>query len=178
MNPGQLFSYAVVFSIGWVAGHTYRLFAQGWFDKNVWKKVHALGVDWPVIMLALALLLGSTLYWRDHIRWSNYLDCQEELSTAQFNRAQPTVQRDLAQAAANKAQRRLNQVLYDISQTIPLDGKPPTPDEQQAAIDAYARLGPVTGQASAAYDLLVKNQRALDAVRERFPLPDCGGAPT
>lgn len=163
--------------LGLLTGILYRKYVEGWFDRNVWKKLHANGVDIPVVVLSVALVLGGSLWWQDRNRWNEYLECQEKISTAQRERADSTLKRDVADAWEQERQRDLNEVLHDIAQTVPLDGEPPTQEQQQAALDAYARLEPVSLAAERASDALVDAQNELDKVREEWPLPDCGASP-
>lgn len=178
MKAAVSFSYLLVFGAGWGVGRLYALYAQGWFDKNVWKKIDAKGWDWSTILLAVALTGLGSLYWLDHNRWNDYLDCTQQYTEAANARAPATSARDSALEQANIAQQGLNVVLYRISQTVPLDGKPPTRAEQRAAIDAYTDLGRVSEKAASTYRAYNRTQAELDAVKVRYPLPVCGPAPS
>lgn len=167
------------FAGGWAYSHYWEDSVVKGFERfHAWaESKHVPAFSWGTILLAIAVMVVSISYWLDHNRWNEFLDCQVKIASASVARSVPTAERDAAQTAANRAQRRLNSVLYDISQTIPLDGEPPTPREQQVALTAYERLGPVTRQAERAYVLLTHRQTVLDRVRGDNPLPDCGPSP-
>lgn len=174
---------ATWFIVGFICGTAYRKWGEDWTVRHVYRKFddwldRTTDGYWVAVILACAVILLGVVLWRDHARNADYYDCIAKANTASAIRAEPTNARDAAQTKANEAQQRVNRVLYAISLNIPLDGKPPTPQEQKAAIAAYTELGPATQQAKDAYRVLDQKQEALDLVREQHPIPFCGSAPS
>ena len=175
----------VVFCLGWLTGSVYRR----WVKSRAAAKTAALRdrlramlpdlpiASWGTVWLSIAVICLGFVYWNDHRRWDHYLDCQNELAVATVARAPATVARDAAQSDANASQFLLDQVLYDISISIPIDGNPPTHAERQTALEAYSRLPAASERARDSYDDLVRAQRTLDDVRDRYTLPVCGDPP-
>jgi len=181
----------LIYASGWVSGWLYRHYAESWAMRHFWNHVHRLwdwlgrhadrlrhyGVDWPVVVLTVGIMLIGSLYYLDHRRWSDYLDCQDQTTQVLIPRSAADGLYNEANTRDNSAQARLTDVLHDIAVSIPLDGRPPTPDEQEAAVKAYTRLRPVSEAASETSRRLVKAQEHLAQVKADNPLPDCGSAP-
>ena len=136
-------------------------------------------ISWGTVFLAIMVGILGLVYWQDHNRWGDYLDCAQEQAQSASARSGPATELNNAQSRSTQANQRVLHLLGEIADfsRAHQDEENPSPQVVEQSNDLVKMLSDASHRSDQFAADVDTAQRGYNSVVRDHPIPECGEPP-